>query len=142
MEQARLSPAVILPDRRGRRLAVGAALALMVAGGASTYVGTVYPPRAVVITDASSHERGTAGTGDSTVRVTFETDPGGAEVLHAGDHSVLCLTPCELFETTSSPSAEYVLQRPGYDSRDLAVRLDGGDTLVRASLSPIGDQEN
>ena len=140
MEPARLTPAVILPDRRGRRLAVGAALALMVAGGASTYVGTVYTPDLASAADASSRGFVIAGAPiDQSVRLQFESDPPAASVVRMSDGATICVTPCEWTQVANQPIEVFQLERVGFDPRQLAVRLDGGDTLVRASLAPIAD---
>jgi len=120
MDPIRLKPAVELPVRRARPLAMGAALAILFAFGARNYV-------------ASMHHCPYASS-RGMVRFDFASSPPGATVVREWDGRALCITPCEVTVEAEARMASYRFEIPGYEDRRLFVDMSGGNTHVEAVL--------
>jgi hypothetical protein len=119
-----LRPAVELPVRRGRPVALGAVLAILFACGAHNYMLAV-------------RARGWAAAG-RTVSLTFATQPTGALVVRERDGHTLCRTPCSVdMEVGRWGVSGFRFTMPGYDENRVLVNLAGGDTRVEAVLEPV-----
>jgi len=120
MDPVRLTPAVELPVRRARPLALGAALALLFAFGAQNYVSSIrHCPYAV----------------RPMVRIDFASDPAGATVVRDRDSRVMCVTPCAVgVEVTPRGVESFRFELLGHETRRVLVNLNGGDTEVEAVL--------
>jgi hypothetical protein len=121
---APLRPAVELPVRRGRPLALGAALAMLFAFGAHNYM-TSLRARAIAPTER-------------TASLTFATQPAGALVVRERDGHALCRTPCSVDMAVGRWGVSgFRFELPGYDETRVLVNLAGGDTRVEAVLEPL-----
>jgi hypothetical protein len=122
MDPARLTPAVELPVRRARPLALGAALALLFAFGAQNYVSSIrHCPYAV----------------RPGVRIDFASDPPGATVVRDRDERPMCVAPCAVGLEATGGAESFRFELLGHETRRVLVNLGGGDTEVEAVLRPL-----
>ncbi len=122
MDPLRLKPAVELPVRRGRPLALGAALALLFAFGARNYVASMHPCR--------------YAAARPMVRLDLASEPPGATVVRERDRRTMCVTPCSVVLQAERGVAGFRFVRDGYADRHILVDMAGGDTQIETVLSP------
>ncbi|SRR6266568_8687041 len=122
MDPARLRPAVELPVRRVRPLALGVAMVILFAFGARNYVTSM---------------RRCPYAAHQMVRLALASDPPGATVFRVRDGRAMCVTPCAVGVEAERGLASFRFDLAGHESRALAVNLAGGDTRVEAVLEPI-----
>ncbi len=122
MDPLRLRPAVEMPVRRTRSLALGAAAALLLAFGARNYIASVggCPFR------TARH-----------IRLDLASDPPGATVVRERDGRTMCVTPCALGLAAEPGSTVFRFHLDGRQDREVAIRMSGGDTRVEAVLEPL-----
>ena len=118
--EPRLTRSVEFPERRGRPLLAAAAIAVLFACGAPTYMMTVK-----------------ARCATRAVELAFATSPAGAEVVRERDGAVLCRTPCLVVHQVGRFGVTgFRFHLDGHEDRRVLVNLGGGDTRVEAVLQP------
>jgi hypothetical protein len=124
MDPVRFKPAVELPVRRTRPLALGAALALLFIFGIR-----------------SSLERTGGGFAASRpgpiVRLDLASEPSGATVVRERDDRPMCVTPCALGLPADTAVTAFRFMLPGHADRRVLIDLGGGDTQVEVVLQPL-----
>jgi hypothetical protein len=121
--EPRLRPAVELPVRRVRPVALGAAVALLFAMGARNYI-------------ASTRRCPYAAT-HTMMRLELISDPPGATVIRVGDGRTMCVAPCAVGIAAEPGVTSFRFELPDFQERVVPVNLSGGDTRVETVLRPL-----
>jgi hypothetical protein len=122
-------PGIDLPARgRGRAW-------LAAAGAAAALVALV----ATQVAPSSAPPRGAAAQGPEAIRLTFGSDPAGAEVV-GGDGRTLGTTPLSIDLPASDAAARYVLRKDGFAPKAVSLIPNvSSPVFVALEAAPIAD---